>query len=65
MNPRVRAQILAKVQQIIHERAMFVPIIEPSLLNGVGPRVEQSGLAVVANHPYSAPYEDLALKRGK
>jgi peptide/nickel transport system substrate-binding protein len=65
MNPRVRAQILAKVQQIIHERAMFVPIIEPSLLNGVGPRVEQSGLAVVANHPYSAPYEDLALRRGK
>jgi hypothetical protein len=25
-------------------------------------RVAEHGLAVVANHPYSAPYEDLTLK---
>jgi peptide/nickel transport system substrate-binding protein len=62
-NPRVRRQILDKIQQMIHERVMFGPVIEPVLLNGVGPRVEQDGgLGVIANHPYSAPYEDLALK---
>jgi peptide/nickel transport system substrate-binding protein len=61
-NPRVRRQILDKLQQVIHERVMFAPVIEPVLLNGVGSRVAQDGLAVVANHPYSAPYEDLALK---
>ena len=65
MNPRVRAQVMNKIQQMIHERTMFAPVIEPCLLNGVGPRVEQSGLAVIANHAYSAPYEDLTLKRAR
>jgi len=51
------------VQQIIHERVMFGPVIEPAFLNGVGPRVEQSGLGTIANHAYSAPYEDVALRK--
>ena len=38
-NPRVRTQILHKIQQIIHERVMFAPVMEPAFLNGVGPRV--------------------------
>lgn len=63
MNPRVRAQILNKIQQIIHDRAMFGPVIEPAFLNGVGPRVEVHGLGLIANHAYSAPYEDLRLRR--
>jgi peptide/nickel transport system substrate-binding protein len=61
-NPRVRTQILHKVQQILHERVMFGPVLEPAFLNGVGPRVANSGLGAIANFPYSAPYEDLALK---
>jgi peptide/nickel transport system substrate-binding protein len=61
-NPRVRAQILQKIQQIIHDRAMFAPILEPAFLNGVGPRVGNNGLGAIANFPYSAPYEDLTLK---
>ena len=62
-NPRARRQILEKIQQIIHDRVMFGPVIEPAFLNGIGPRVAQDGgLGVVANHPYSAPYEDLTLK---
>jgi peptide/nickel transport system substrate-binding protein len=61
-NPRVRTQILHKIQQIIHEHAMFAPVMEPAFLNGVGPRVERHGLGAIANFPYSAPYEDLALK---
>jgi peptide/nickel transport system substrate-binding protein len=63
MNPRVRQQILHKMQQIIHERAMFGPVIEPAFLNGVGPRLEVHGLGRIANHAYSGPYEDLRLKR--
>jgi len=63
MNSRVRQQILHKIQQIIHERAMFGPVIEPAFLNGVGPRLEVHGLGLVANHAYSAPYEDLRLKK--
>jgi peptide/nickel transport system substrate-binding protein len=61
-NPRVRNQILQKIQQIIHDKVMFAPVMEPAFLNGVGPKVGNSGLGAIANFPYSAPYEDLTLK---
>ena len=61
MNPRVRQQILHKMQQLIHEQVMFGPVIEPAFLNGVGPRLEVHGLGTIKNHAYSAPYEDLRL----
>jgi len=63
MNPRVRQQILYKMQQLIHEKVMFGPVIEPAFLNGVGPRLEVHGLGLIANHAYSAPYEDVRLKK--
>ena len=63
MNPRVRQQILHKMQQVIHEQVMFGPVIEPAFLNGVGPRLEVHGLGMIANHAYSGPYEDLRLNK--
>jgi ABC-type transport system substrate-binding protein len=61
-NPRVRRQIVHKIQQLIHDRVTFAPIIEPAFLNGVGSRVAVHGLGTVPNFPYSSPYEDLKLK---
>jgi peptide/nickel transport system substrate-binding protein len=63
LNPRVRQQILHKIQQMVHERAMVVPIMEPAFLNGVGSRVDNHGLNVIPGFAYSAPYEDLRLKK--
>jgi peptide/nickel transport system substrate-binding protein len=63
VNPRVRQQILHKIQQIMHERAMFVPVMQPAFLNGVGPRVDAHGLGVIPGFAYSAPYEDLTLRK--
>jgi len=57
-----REAILVKIQQIMHERAMYAPLMEPAFLNGVGPRVAESGLGLIAGHAYSAPYEDLRLR---
>ena len=57
-----REAILHRMQQLVHERAMFAPIWELAFLNGVGPRVEESGLGLIAGYAYSAPYEDLKLK---
>jgi peptide/nickel transport system substrate-binding protein len=57
-----RETLLQRMQQIVHERAMFAPIYELAFLNGVGPRVEESGLGLIAGYAYSAPYEDLKLK---
>ncbi len=61
-NPRVRQQILKTIQQLIHDKVMAGPVIEPAFLDGVGPRVEAHGLNAISWHAYSAPYEDLKLK---
>jgi peptide/nickel transport system substrate-binding protein len=57
-----REAILHKIQQLVHERAVYVPIWQLAFINGVGPRVGESGLGLVAGHAYSAPYEDVTLK---
>jgi peptide/nickel transport system substrate-binding protein len=59
-----REAMLYKIQQLMHDRAMFAPILEPAFLCGVGPRVEDAVLGVIAGHPYSSPYEDVRLKPG-
>jgi len=57
-----REAYLSKLQQLIHDKTVFAPIWELAFINGVGPRVEESGLGLIAGHPYSSPYEDLRLK---
>ena len=57
-----REAYLMKLQQLIHDKAMFAPIWELGFINGAGPRVEESGLGLIGGHAYSAPYEDVKLK---
>ena len=61
-DPKRREATLHRIQQVIHEKAMFAPIWELAFLNGHGPRVAESGLTLIPNHAYSSPYEDLKLK---
>jgi peptide/nickel transport system substrate-binding protein len=51
-----------KIQQLVHDKVMFAPIWQLAFLNGVGPRVKESGLGLMPGHAYSAPYEDVTLK---
>jgi peptide/nickel transport system substrate-binding protein len=62
VDPKRREATLQRIQQLIHDKAMFAPIWQLAFINGYGPRVADSGLALIAGHPYSAPYEDLKLK---
>src|SRR5712692_2704889 len=57
-----RESILQRIQQLVHERAMFAPIYELAFVAGVGRRMEESGLGLIAGYAFSAPYEDLKLK---
>jgi peptide/nickel transport system substrate-binding protein len=57
-----REAILHKMQQIVLDRVVYAPIWELAFLNGVGPRVQESGLGLISGHAYSAPYEDVTLK---
>jgi peptide/nickel transport system substrate-binding protein len=56
-----REAVLQKIQQLMHDKTMYAPIWELGFLNGVGPRVAESGLGLIPGHAYSAPYEDLRL----
>jgi peptide/nickel transport system substrate-binding protein len=58
-----RGALLEQMQQLVHEKTMYAPIWQLGFLSGVGPRVAESGLGLVFRHAYSAPYEDVALKR--
>ena len=57
-----REATLHRIQQLVHDKVMYAPIWELAFLNGVGPRVQESGLGLIGGHAYSAPYEDVTLK---
>jgi peptide/nickel transport system substrate-binding protein len=58
-----REATLHRIQQLVHDKAMFAPIYQIAAMTGVGPRVEESGIGLVAGYAFfSAPYEDVKLK---
>jgi peptide/nickel transport system substrate-binding protein len=62
LDPKRRETILHKIQQLMHERVMFAPILEAAFLNGVGPRAAEPGIGLITGFLYSAPFEDLKVK---
>src|SRR5438874_2682768 len=62
LDRKKREALLHRIQQLMHERVMFIPIWELAFINGHGPRVQESGLGLIPGHAYSAPYEDVKLK---
>jgi peptide/nickel transport system substrate-binding protein len=59
---RKREALLQRIQQLMHDKAMFAPIWQNAVLSGVGPRVAESGIGLIAEYPFSAPYEAVRLK---
>ena len=62
LDSKRREVTLHKIQQLVQERTVYAPIWQLAFLNGVGPRVGESGLGLIPGHAYSAPYEDVTLK---
>jgi peptide/nickel transport system substrate-binding protein len=62
LNHQRREAILHKMQQLVYERTIYAPIWQLAFINGVGPRVGESGFGLIARFPYTAPYEDITLK---
>ena len=62
LDRKKREGMLHQIQQIMQDRAMYVPIYELAFLWGVGPRVEEACVDHIKGFSYSAPYEDLRLK---
>jgi peptide/nickel transport system substrate-binding protein len=59
-----RKAILHRMQQIVVERAIYAPIWQLAFINGVGPRVAESGFGRIPGFPYTAPFDELALRAG-
>ena len=62
LDKKKRGDLLAKMQQIVTERAIFAPIWQLAFINGVGPRVGESGFGRIPGFAYTAPYEDITIK---
>ena len=58
-----REATLHRIQQLMHERAMFAPVFDIAGLHGVGPRVAEPGFGLIGSYLWSGPYEDVRLKR--
>ncbi len=62
LDPKKREALLHRIQQLMHDKVMYLPIWQLSVLNGYGSRVAESGLGLIDGYPWSAPYEDVKLK---
>ena len=62
LDAKKREAILHRLQQLVHEKVMFLPIWQLAVLTGYGPRVAESGLGLIEGYPWSAPYEEVRLK---
>ena len=62
LDRKKREALLHRIQQLIFDKVVVARIWQNVPLNGVGPRVEESGIGLVAGYIYSAPYEDVRIK---
>jgi peptide/nickel transport system substrate-binding protein len=58
-----REALLHQIQQLLHERVRFGPIYEYIWPSGLGPRVAEPGLMLIDPYPWSAPLEEVRLKK--
>jgi peptide/nickel transport system substrate-binding protein len=57
-----REATLHRIQQLMHEKAMYAPVWELGFIHAHGSRVAESGLGLITGWSFSAPYEDVKLK---
>ena len=60
---RKREAMLHQIQRLLHERVRFGPIFDYIWPSGVGPKVEDPALMLIDPYPWSAPLEEVRLKR--
>jgi peptide/nickel transport system substrate-binding protein len=58
-----REALLYQIQRLMQRRVMHGPIWEPASLHGIGPRVEESGVGLIPLLAFTAPYEEMRLKK--
>jgi hypothetical protein len=63
LDRKKREELLHQIQRILSDEVVFAPIWENGFIRAAGPRVEEPGLTLIQAFPYSAPLEDVRLKK--
>jgi peptide/nickel transport system substrate-binding protein len=58
-----REALLHQIQRLVHERVRYGPIYQYVWPSGIGPRVEEPALMLINPYPWSAPLEEVRLKK--
>jgi ABC-type transport system substrate-binding protein len=58
-----REAMLHQIQRLVYERVRYGPIYDYIWPSGVGPRVAEPALMLINPYPWSAPLEDVRLKK--
>ena len=58
-----REALLHQIQHIVHDRVRVAPIWDYTWISAVGPRVADPALMLINPYPWSAPLEDVRLKK--
>ena len=62
LDHKKRAAILDKMQQLVSERVIYAPLLQLAFINGIGPRVGESGFGLIPGFAYTGPFEDITQK---
>jgi len=63
MDRKKREVMLHQIQRLVYERVRYGPIYEYIWPSGIGPRVAEPALMLINPYPWSAPLEDVRLKK--
>jgi ABC-type transport system substrate-binding protein len=63
LDRKKREALLHQIQQIMNERVRIAPIFDYIWPSGIGPRVAELALMMINPYPWSAPLEDVRLKK--
>src|SRR5262249_46571062 len=64
LDPKGRDAILQRMQQMVHEKAIYAPIWQLAFMNAYGSRVGEAGFGLIPAFAYTGPYEDITIKGG-
>jgi peptide/nickel transport system substrate-binding protein len=62
LDHKERGATLNKIQQLVTERTIYAPLLQLAFINGVGPRVGESGFGLIPGFAYTGPFEDITIK---
>jgi peptide/nickel transport system substrate-binding protein len=63
LDPKRREALLHQIQRTLNERVRFAPIMDYIWPSGVSTRVAEPALMLIDPYPWSAPLEDVRLKK--